>query len=137
MFYAFKLVEKSLNQVLSKDSESPQSIHRLGGKLATHEHSVLPSLNTKSAPFIHLYRENQSFIIYLKRDPNSRSWLERNDGRMNYANGCPIVQVLFTVYSPCIWLIYMHFECSQRLLQHNFDTTKCKIPIPRYISCIS
>jgi hypothetical protein len=51
--------------------------------------------------------------------------------------GCPIAQVLFPVYSSCIWLIYMHFECFQRLLQLNFDFTKCKIPIPGYISCIS
>jgi hypothetical protein len=64
----------------------------------------------------------------------------RNDyilGHAAVAYGCPIAQVLFPVYSPCIWLIYMHFECFQRLLQLNFDFTKCKIPIPGYISCIS
>ena len=48
--------------------------------------------------------------------------------------GCWIAQVLFLFYSLHIWLIYMYFSCSQKLKQLNFDFTKCKIPIPRYIN---
>jgi len=47
-----------------------------------------------------------------------------------------IAQVLFPLYSSHIWLIYMYFLCSQRLKQLNFDFTKSKISIPRYVSHI-
>ena len=50
--------------------------------------------------------------------------------------GCWTAQVLFPLYSSLIWLVYMYFSCSQRLKQLNFNFTKCKIPIPRYISHI-
>jgi hypothetical protein len=60
-----------------------------------------------------------------------RSYLARKLESRQYC--CPIAQVLFPVYMSCICLIYMHFECSQRLLQLNFDFTKCKTPIPGYL----
>ena len=50
--------------------------------------------------------------------------------------GCWTTQVFFPLYSSRVWLIYIYFSCSQRLKQLNFNFTKCKIPILRYISHI-
>jgi hypothetical protein len=77
---------------------------------------------------IYIYKDLPTLLLYLNHLSNFR---------MPPKYGCPIAQVLFPVYSPCIWLIYTHFECFQRLLQLNFDFTKYKIPIPGYIGCIS
>src|SRR6266567_4855401 len=46
------------------------------------------------------------------------------------AYGCPIAQVLFPVYSPCIWSIDSHLSYSLTKVHSKCDFTKCEMLVP-------